>query len=117
MADTSVVSMVDPSNTDGLLALLTTQSLLNGSASTPSRRLVNSLVTMSKTVLPGPDAGFLALSQHSAGARAFPASEQDVVAANVGAAAAQNPQVTAVYPSGAGLGAGLPGGAVRAAGR
>ena len=103
LADTSVVSMVDPSNTDGLLALLTTQSLLNGSASTPSRRLVNSLVTMSKTVLPGPDAGFLALSQHSAGARAFPASEQDVVAANVGAAAVQNPQVTAVYPSGAGL--------------
>ncbi len=102
LSDTSVVSMVDPAtSTDGLLALLTTQTLVDGSATQPSRKLVNTLVGMSKSVLAGPGAGFLALSQHRSSARAFPASEQDIVAANAGNSLTGPPSVVAVYPSGA----------------
>jgi Ca-activated chloride channel family protein len=101
LSDSAAVSMVDPmTSTDGLLALLTTESLVDRGAATPSRKLVSTLVGMSKSVLASPQAGFLALSQRRAPAHAFPASEQEVVAANAGSGASGNPSTVAVYPTG-----------------
>jgi Mg-chelatase subunit ChlD len=101
LADTSSVRMVDPkANTEGLLALLTTQSLVAGPAANPSRALVSTLVDMAKSVLNGPASGFLALAQKREGAAAFPASEQEVFSANADAGSAGNASATAVYPSG-----------------
>ncbi len=93
------ISMVDPTtSTEGLLALLTTQSLVDGAADTPSHQLVSTFVGLSQSVLANTDAGFLALSKHQA--QAFPASEQDVLAADM---AAGNPTAVAVYPAGKSL--------------
>jgi Mg-chelatase subunit ChlD len=96
MSSSQAVSMVDPNTTtEGLLALLTTQSLVDGSADTPSRQLISAFVDLAHDVLPSTDAGFLALSKNQA--QAFPASEQGVLAADT---AAGNPMAVAVYPSG-----------------
>ena len=93
------ISMVDPTtSTEGLLALLTTQSLVDGAADTPSHQLVSTFVGLSQSVLANTDAGFLALSKKQA--QAFPASEQDVLAADM---AAGNPTAVAVYPAGKSL--------------
>jgi Ca-activated chloride channel family protein len=104
----STVSMLDPTaTTAGLLALLTAQKLLPGTAGAPSPAFVRELVGLSRKVLPNTDAGFLAMTQHPNTALAFPASEQDIRAANAARPANAAP-ANAVTPKGQALGLDFP---------
>jgi hypothetical protein len=99
---TGGATMLDPtSSTEGLLTLLTAQSLLSGTSTTPSRGYVNAMVGLAHSTVADSDAGFLALSAHPAAQMAFPASEQEVITANTNGG--QGPHATAVYPSGKSL--------------
>jgi hypothetical protein len=105
------VSIIDPTaSTNGLLTVLTAQSLLSGTdgsgtaqpaadtPAAPSRQYVNAMVTLSHSTLSDTNAAFLSLQQHPGSQLAFPATEQEVIASNAGKGAGA--AAMAVYPSG-----------------
>jgi Ca-activated chloride channel family protein len=102
-ADPAALTTDDPSrNTDGLVGLLMASAALNGSADTPTRDLVDSFVTMSRSVVPSAAAGLQALVTKQRNGGRVIASEQQVRQAAGGPSGSA--KVTAVYPPGAVLG-------------
>ena len=116
----STVSIIEPTaSTNGLLTVLTAQSLLSGttgtagaagaaqpaSASTgstaPSREYVNAMVSLSHSKLSDTNAAFLALGQAAGAKMAFSVSEHELIASNASRGA--SPAAVAVYPGGKSL--------------
>ena len=104
------VSIIDPTtSTDGLLSVLTAQSLLSASvqpaasttASAPSRQYVNAMVALSRTTQTDANAAFLALGQPSGAKLMVVASEQDELTSNASRGA--TPAAVSVVPTGKAL--------------
>jgi Ca-activated chloride channel family protein len=99
---TTPMALVDPgTNTAGLLALLTVGS----TADALPTALLDSLAHSGLSTVA---AGLADLQAHPATARSFPASEQDVIRANVGSPDGSTPVAVAVYPTGRAIGLDFP---------
>ncbi len=96
---TPVASANPASDSAGLATVTTAQVLLNGTADTPSRKLVNSFVALTPSAVASGSAGLAALAANQKKTDVVVASEQAVRAA-----AAKSAGLTAVYPTGSAVG-------------
>jgi Ca-activated chloride channel homolog len=91
------MALVDPTtSTDGLLALLTANSTSSSALPATLKVMAHSTITTAAT-------GLTDLRAHPATASSFPASEQEVINANLASPAGGTPVAMAVYPAGVSL--------------
>jgi Ca-activated chloride channel homolog len=100
LSGTTAVASANPaSDSAGLATVTTAQVLLNGTADTPSRKLVNAFVALTPSAVASGPAGLAALASNPEKTPVVVASEQ-----LARSAAAKSSELTVVYPSGSAVG-------------